>query len=78
MIVRRHLDDGAAMSPQRRRRLKAELSYDLYHRESGARPSFFRALLRNPGWLRVGKVRERLRAACAGRFFQRKRLPPDR
>jgi glycosyltransferase involved in cell wall biosynthesis len=74
-IVRRHLDDGAAMSPRHRRRLEARLSYDDYQLTSGARPGFFRALLGNPGWLRAPEVRERLRAACARRFF---RLAPDR
>lgn len=67
-IVRRHLDDGAALSPPHRRRLEARLSYDLYQSTRGARPGFLRALLAHPGWLRAPEARARLRAACARLF----------
>jgi glycosyltransferase involved in cell wall biosynthesis len=76
-IVRRHLDDGAEILPGTRRRLEARLSYDLYQSESGARPSFLRALVDNPSWLRAPEVRDRIRAACARCLFQRKRLASD-
>lgn len=77
-IVRSHLDDGAALSPSQRRRLEARLSYDLYQLGRDGRPSFFRALVGNPGWLRAPEVRERIRAACMRIFSQRKRLAPNR
>ncbi len=77
-VVRRHLDDGALVSPTRRRRLEARLSYDLYQLERGNRPSFIRALLENPNWLRAPEVRERIRMACTRLFFPRKGLAPDR
>ncbi len=77
-VVRRHLDDGAAISPAQRRRLEARLSYDLYQLGRGQRPGFLRALLGNPGWLRAPEVRQRIRAACARVFFLRKGLAPNR
>ncbi len=52
-IVRRHLDDGAAVSPAPRRVLEARLSYDLYQSGHDQRSGFLRALIENPGWLRV-------------------------
>lgn len=77
-IVRRHLDDGAAISPSQRRRLEARLSYDLYQLRNGDRPSFFRALLGNPGWLRAPEVRDRIRAACTRLLSQRKHVAQNR
>ena len=71
-IVRRHLDDGAAISPSERRRLEARLSYDLYQLRNGDRPGFLRALLGNPNWLLAPEVRDRIRAACTRFLSQRK------
>ena len=78
MIVRRHLEEGAAISPARRRRLEARLSYDQYQLDNGNRPSFFRALLGNPNWLRAPEVRDRIRAACTRLIFRRERLVSNR
>src|SRR6185295_12367688 len=77
-IVRRHLDDGAAISASQRRRIEARLSYDLYQLRNGQRPGFLRALLCNPGWLRAPEVRERIRAACGRLLSPQKRLAPHR
>jgi glycosyltransferase involved in cell wall biosynthesis len=77
-IVRRHLDDGALVSPAHRRLLDARLSYDHYQLDADGRQGFLRALLGHPGWLRAPEVRERLRAACARLFFPRKSPALDR
>lgn len=77
-IVRHHLDDGAAITPAARRRLEARLSYDLYQLGGEPRPSFFRALLSHPGWLRAPEVRDRIRAACTRLVFPRKELAAKR
>lgn len=67
-IVRRHLDDGAAISDEARRRLEARLSYDLYQLRPEPKPGFLKSLASHPQWLFVPEVQSRLRAAC-GRFL---------
>jgi GT2 family glycosyltransferase len=73
-IVQKHLAAGAPLSGSARRRLRAQLEYDLYATGkmdfgAGARPSFAAALLRHPSWLLCAAVRERIGASL------RKRLP---
>jgi len=64
-----------------RRRLQAQLGYDRFQSrdvEPSAEPgiSFGRALLRHPEWLWYSReARERVRAACVGRFKSAKRRP---
>jgi glycosyltransferase involved in cell wall biosynthesis len=77
MIVRKTLDTQPPIPHRLRRRLEAQLSYDLYQlgRESWAgrpRPSFGAALLQHPGWIFSPEVRARLKAACQRRFFRDK------
>jgi glycosyltransferase involved in cell wall biosynthesis len=67
-IVRKHLDRGAPLSPLRRWKLEAELSYDHYQGSdvgNGDRAPFPLAMLRHPQWLLSPHVHARLRAACA-------------
>ncbi len=75
-IVRRHLDEGAAIPRNQRRLLEARLSYDLYQLDSTNRVGFLRSLLSHPHWLRVPELRERLRAACTRAFFRRNTCAP--
>jgi glycosyltransferase involved in cell wall biosynthesis len=67
-IVRAHLP--AAQIPRAlRERLEAQLAYDDYHagRSPESALSFWRQLLRHPGWLRAPEVRARIVAACRAR-----------
>ena len=69
-IVVEHLDDGAEISPYFRQRLRAHLSYDLYHLGKSTVPgrkraSFATALLRHPLWLLCPSVRARTKSSLA-------------
>jgi glycosyltransferase involved in cell wall biosynthesis len=71
-VVGKHLASGVEIDGATVRRLRAELSYDLY--QSGrlstgdcARPAFFSALLRNPDWLLCAPVRSRIAASLRRR-----------
>jgi glycosyltransferase involved in cell wall biosynthesis len=64
-IVRRHLDDGAHVSPAVRRRLEAQLSYDAYQSGRTVSGGFLGAFLRHPQWVFAPEARARARAACA-------------
>jgi len=73
-IVKRALDAEMVIPRAFRRRLGAQLSYDLYQsNDAGAaqrQKSFGRALLQHPEWLLYApEARERLRAACVGRWL---------
>ncbi len=66
-ILAEHLAD-LRVPPALRRRLSAQLSYDRYHSAPAAqRKSFGLALLREPQWLTVPAVRQRLAASFFGR-----------
>lgn len=71
-IVGRALAGDPPIPTRLRRRIAADLSYDLYQlSDVAARPSFLRALLAHPEWLwRCRAARDRAKNACA-RFFQR-------
>lgn len=71
-IVGRALASHPPLDSALRHRVAADLSYDLYQSSDPAtRPSFLRALLRNPGWLLHSKAaRDRAKRACI-RFFPR-------
>jgi glycosyltransferase involved in cell wall biosynthesis len=76
-IVRKTLDADPPIPRSLRRRIEAQLSYDLYQlgRESWAgqpRPSFGAALLRHPSWIFSPEVRARLQSACQRRLFHAK------
>jgi glycosyltransferase involved in cell wall biosynthesis len=64
-IVRRHLDEGAAITPALRRRLEAQLSYDEYQSGRASAGGFLGAFLRHPQWIFAPEARARARAACA-------------
>ena len=71
-IVKRALDCKIAIPRLFRRRLRAQLSYDLYQSNDAEAPqprkSFGRALLQHPEWLLYApEARERVRATCVGR-----------
>ncbi len=61
-ILAEHLADRPETSPWTRRRLRAELDYDLY-RSGATRPPFAAELLRHPSWIFSTKVRERIAAS---------------
>ncbi len=71
-IVGRALAANPPLDAALRDRIAADLSYDLYQSSDPAsRPSFLRALLRNPGWLlHSSAARDRAKRACI-RFFHR-------
>ena len=68
-ILAEHLADRPEISSWTRRRLRAELGYDLYRSGktagNGTRASFGTALLRHPSWLLCAPVRTRLAAYLA-------------
>lgn len=74
-VVQQYLNAGVAIPPTVRRRITAELSYDLY--QSGksaphlARPGFVRALIRNPAWLMCAPVRARIANSLRSRIPRR-------
>ena len=73
-IVRKTLDTDPPIPRGLRRRIEAQLGYDLFQLGRDpwdARPplSFGAALLRNPAWFFAPEVRARLQAACQRRFF---------
>ena len=70
-ILAENLADCPQLGAWTRRRLRAELSYDLYQSGKLPRPSFASALLRNPAWLLSAPVRRRLASFAA-------RKPPAR
>lgn len=59
-IVRKALAQNPPISAGARARIIAQLNYDLYHLAPGPKPSFGKALFRNPSWLRAPAVRQRL------------------
>jgi len=67
-ILQKPLDAGAPIPAPTRRRLRAELAYDLYTHGKGVRPSFAATLLRNPSWLRSETVRNRIFGSLQKRF----------
>jgi glycosyltransferase involved in cell wall biosynthesis len=71
-VVSRALSENPPIDPSLRRRIAAELSYDLYQgSDEKTRPSFLRALLSHPEWLwHCGPARDRLKSACI-RLFHR-------
>ena len=69
-IVRRTLDSGAPISAWKRWCLSAQLEYDRYQigetvDANGQRPSFARAIFRNPQWLLSQLVRSRTHSSLA-------------
>lgn len=69
-IVGRALAQNPPLSSSLRRRIAAELSYDLYQcSDAHTRPGFLRALVQHPEWLwRCRAVRERLKTSCLARL----------
>ena len=59
-ILAENLANGPPIGAWTRRRLRAELSYDIYQSAKLPRPSFAAALLRRPSWLLCASVRRRL------------------
>ena len=59
-IVRKALALYPPISGAARARIIAQINYDLYHLAPQPKPSFARALFRNPSWLRSPAVRQRL------------------
>jgi len=59
-IVRKALALRPPISPRARARIIAQINYDLYHLAPTPKPSFAKALFRNPSWLRSPAVRQRL------------------
>jgi glycosyltransferase involved in cell wall biosynthesis len=62
-IVRKALALYPPISGSARARIVAQINYDLYQLAPAPKPSFAKALLRNPSWLRAPAVRERLLAS---------------
>lgn len=77
-IVRTHLPN-ALIPRATRERIEAQLAYDDYHagRSPESSHSFFRQLLRHPGWLRAPEVRARLLASCGARLSRATLRPPQ-
>ena len=75
-IVRQHLPTASIGSWQRRK-IEASLAYDEYQlgrsMPSGARPSFFAALLSHPQWLLATAVRRRIQSSLANLLPFRRR-----
>lgn len=66
-IVSKELSENSNVSPNFRKRLEARISYDRYQLSDPAkRPSFVRALLKNPAWLWTPEVQLRLRQSLRG------------
>ena len=59
-IVRRALALDPPISAGGRARIVAQLNYDIYQLAPPPKPSFAKALFRNPSWLRAPAVRRRL------------------
>lgn len=66
-IVRKALALYPAISRRARSRIIAQINYDMYHLAPMPKPSFAKALFRNPSWLRSPAVRQRL----LGSFLRR-------
>ncbi len=66
-IAAEHLDASAGIDSGFRRRLRADLAYEIYC-SAKTRAPFPLALLRHPGWLFSPSVRERIAASFAQRF----------
>lgn len=65
-IIGRALDQNPPIPAELRKRIAAELSYDLYQSsDERTRPTFVQALAQHPEWLwRCPAVRNRLKSAC--------------
>ena len=59
-IVRKALALHPPISPGARARIIAQIDYDMYQLAPAPKPSFAKALFRNPSWLRSPAVRQRL------------------
>jgi hypothetical protein len=59
-IVRKALALYPPIPARARARIIAQINYDLYHLAPAPKPSFAKALFRNPSWLRSPAVRQRL------------------
>jgi len=59
-IVRKALALHPPISAGARARIIAQINYDMYQLAPQPKPTFAKALLRNPSWLRAPAVRERL------------------
>jgi len=59
-IVRKALALHPPIRGRARARIIAQINYDLYHLAPQPKPSFAKALFRNPSWLRSPAVRQRL------------------
>ncbi len=69
-IVTEHLDAGVPIARSERRRLRAQISYDLYQLGRTTQPGrprtpFLAALLRHPHWLLSRQVRSRIQSSLA-------------
>jgi glycosyltransferase involved in cell wall biosynthesis len=59
-IVRKALALYPPIARRARARIIAQINYDMYHLAPPPKPSFAKALFRNPSWLRSPAVRQRL------------------
>jgi hypothetical protein len=59
-IVRKTLALNPPIPRHSRARIIAQLNYDMYHLAPHPKMGFWKALLRNPAWLRAPEVREKL------------------
>ena len=59
-VVRKTLAMHPPISASARARIIAQINYEQYHLAPPPKPSFAKALFRNPSWLRSPAVRERL------------------
>lgn len=75
-IVGRYLE-AADITPTQRALLRARLSYDCYQAEGepASRAPFWQALLRQPLWLTVPEVQQRLQTACRRSFLAQESRP---
>ncbi len=64
-ILAENLANRPQISAWTRRRLRAELSYDIYQSGKLPRPAFASTLLRHPSWLLSARVRQRIAASLA-------------
>jgi hypothetical protein len=71
-IVRKTLALYPPISESVRARIIAQINYDLYQLAPAPKPSFAKALFRNPSWLLAPAVRERLLASLRFRASPRK------
>ena len=67
-IVRKALALHPPISGGARARIIAEINYDLYHLAPHPKPSFAKAVFRNPSWLRARAVRHRLLSSLRHRI----------